>query len=128
MLKLTYLDNDFQLERFALSLEDWMTARLTFLLRVSQPISLQKTTAYFLLPADLPELRLLEAQVRHEPSERITLSHVDLDYVEVSLTGTWLSCDPQAEEGIFLVELGDRTEFFLYHLWVASKTQAAMKN
>lgn len=26
MLKLTYLDNDFHLERFATSLEDWVTA------------------------------------------------------------------------------------------------------
>lgn len=128
MLKLTYLDNDFHLERFATSLEDWVTARLTFLLRVGEPISLDKTTASFLLPADLPEMRLLENQVRHQVDDRIALDRVDGDDMEVSLQGTWLTSNPQAEEGIFLVELGDRTEFLLFHLWMASKTQTAMKN
>ncbi|MDB9520099.1 hypothetical protein PN466_24435 [Roseofilum reptotaenium CS-1145] len=128
MLKLTYLDNDFHLERFATSLEDWVTARLTFLLHVGEPISLEKTTASFLLPADLPEMRALETQVRRQVDDRITLDRVDCDYREVSLRGTWLTSNPEAEEGIFLVELGDRTEFFLFHLWMASKTQTAMKN
>ncbi|MDJ1184757.1 alr0857 family protein [Roseofilum casamattae] len=128
MLKLTYLDNGFHIERFATSLEEWVTSRLTFLLRVGEPISLEKTTASFLLPSDLPEVRLLEAQVRNDRSDRIALDKVDRDYVEVSLKGTWLASNPHAEEGIFLVELGDRVEFFLFHLWMASQTEAAMKN
>lgn len=117
MLKLTYTETGFHLELVAQSLEDWVTARVILALRVGQPICVEPSTASFLLPADLPGLRHLDAEARREGSETISLSTCDAEYIEVNLHGTWLSGDCESEEGVFVASMSDRTEFFLYKLW-----------
>lgn len=121
MLKLTYTENGFYLERLAGSLEEWLTARVTLALRAASSIWVEPSTASFLLPADLPQLTDLEALVLRDETETIALSICDAEYVEVSLKGTWMTSDPSGEEGVFVVNLCDRTEFFLCKLWQESQ-------
>ncbi|HEY9692471.1 MAG TPA: alr0857 family protein [Oculatellaceae cyanobacterium] len=115
MLKLTYTENSFYLERLAQPLEDWVTQRVILALRVGQSFCVEPSTAAFLLPADLP-LTALETLVQREGGDAIALSVCDAEYVEVSLEGSWLSA-PEDTEGVFVAAMSDRLEFFLFKLW-----------
>ncbi len=117
MLKLTYTETSFLLERLAQSLEDWVAQRVVLALRVGNSFCLEPSTASFLLPADLPEVSYLGIVAQREGVDAIALSVCDAEYIEVSLQGSWLSADPNQEEGVFVTTVGDRTEFFLFKLW-----------
>jgi hypothetical protein len=128
MLKLTYTENSFYLERLAGSLEEWVTARVMLALRAASSLWVESSTASFLLPADMPHLADLEKAVRQQLIDDISLSICDADYIEVTLKGTWMTSNPQGEEGVFVVKLSDRTEFFLCKLWQESQTYASVTN
>ncbi len=117
MLKLTYTEIGFHMERLVLSLEEWVQGRVILALRVGQRLLVESSTASFLLPADLSGLPLLEAGVRQETTAVIALGVCDAEYIEVSLRGTWLAADPESAEGVFVTAMSDRTEFFLFNLW-----------
>lgn len=117
MLKLTYTETGFHLERLAQSLEDWVTGRVILSLRVATSVCVEPSTASFLLPANLPELPVLEALIKGEAVDAISLSVCDAEYVEVSLHGTWLSGDLEGDEGMFVAAMSDAGEFFLFKLW-----------
>ncbi|HAX87155.1 MAG TPA: hypothetical protein DCY91_13055 [Cyanobacteria bacterium UBA11370] len=121
MLKLTYTENSFYLERLAGSLEEWVTTRVLLALRAGSTLHVEASTASFLLSADLPQLADLEKAVRQQQVEGISLSICDVEYVEVSLKGTWMTSNPEGEEGVFVVSLSERTEFFLCKLWQESQ-------
>lgn len=125
MLKLTYTENGFHLERLAQSLEDWVTARVILSLRAGWHICVEPSTASFLLPADLPGIDRLEIEARREDSEIISVSACDADYVEVSLHGSWVSASADSDEGVFVVTMSDRTEFFLFKLWQQAQIVAS---
>jgi len=128
MLKLTYTENSFYLERLAGSLEEWVTSRVMLALRAASSLWVESSTASFLLPADMPHLADLEKAVRQQIIDEISLSICDADYIEVTLKGTWMTSNPQGEEGVFVVKLSDRTEFFLCKLWQESQTYASVIN
>jgi hypothetical protein len=129
MLKLTYTDTFFRLEFLAQSLEDWVAGRVILAMRVGNSICVEPSTASFLLPADLPELSDLEMAIEREeieaiacvPAGGIALCRCDAEYVEVSISGSWLSADPETEEGVFATTLGDRVESLLFQLWFQSQ-------
>ncbi len=125
MLKLTYTENGFNLERLAQSLEDWVTARVILSLRAGWHICVEPTTASFLLPADLPGIDRLEMEAQREDSEIIAISTCDAEFAEVSLQGTWVSAGKEKDEGVFVVTMSDRTEFFLFKLWQLSQIGAS---
>ena len=120
MLKLTYTENGFRMEHLTQSLEDWVTTRLVLALRSATSLIVEPTTASFLLPADLPYLEDLEAAMEGQQVE-ILIAPTEPDYVEVSLEGTWVRSEPESEEGIFVVAMSQREEFFLYQLWQDSE-------
>lgn len=122
MLKLTYTETGFYLERPAQSLEEWVRARVILSLRVGQRLLVEPSTASFLLPADLPGAELLQAAVQLERAEAITIGVGDAEYIEVSLRGTWLAADGESAEGVFVAAISDRTEFFIFKLWQDSLT------
>jgi len=128
MLKLTYTENSFYLERLAGSLEEWVTSRVMLALRAASSLWVESSTASFLLPADMPHLADLEKAVQQQIIDDISLSICDADYIEVTLKGTWMTSNPQGEEGVFVVKLSDRTEFFLCKLWQESQTYASVTN
>ena len=121
MLKLTYTENGFYLERLASSVEEWATTRVLLALRSGSTLRVEASTASFLLSADLPQLADLEKAVRQHQVEGIALAICDPEYIEISLHGTWLTSAPDREEGVFVVNLSDRAEFFLCKLWQESQ-------
>ncbi|NET56063.1 MAG: hypothetical protein F6K47_07785 [Symploca sp. SIO2E6] len=133
MLKLTYTENSFCLELLAQPLEEWVTARVMLALRAGISLCIEPSNASFLLPVDLPQLQALERQGQTEeamPSavleETIALCLCDADYVEVSLQGTWLSSDPDSEEGIFVTVMSHAVEFFLLKLWQEAQAMSSV--
>ena len=116
MLKITYTENGFYLERLTASLETWLANRVLVCLRASAAITVEPSTASLLLPLDLPYFRNLEA-IKNRSNGVIQLDLCDDYSVEVSLQGTWVATNEDSEEGIFVCSLEDQTEFFLYQLW-----------
>jgi hypothetical protein len=117
MLKLTYIETGFYLERLAQSLEEWVFSRVMLSLGVGQRLLVEPSTASFLLPADLPGQPLLQAAAELERTEAIALCVCDAESIEVSLRGTWLAVDGESAEGVFVAAMSDRTELFLFKLW-----------
>ena len=126
MLKLTYIETGFYLEPLATELEEWVALRVIFALRVGDPIYVEPSTAAFLLPANLPELNLLAAQVRQQGTDEIELSTCDAEYVEVILLGTWLATDAESANGVFVAALSDSTECLLVKLWQSAQVGASV--
>lgn len=122
MLKLTYTESGFYLEYVAQPLEDWVMARVMLALRVGTGFHIEPSTASFLLPANLPQLRHLERQ--QESEDAIALSICDAEYVEVNLQGTWITSDSERETGIFVTSMSYPAEFFLFKLWQESQAHA----
>ncbi|MBD2013553.1 hypothetical protein H6F96_05975 [Microcoleus sp. FACHB-53] len=123
MLKLTYTENGFYLERLAQPLEEWVTARVILALRAGTNLCVEPSTASFLLPVGMPQLRHLE---RHKEGEdAIALSICDAEYVEVSLKGTWMTSDIDGAEGVFVTSLNYAVEFFLIKLWEESQIRTS---
>ena len=122
MLKLTYTETGFNLERLAQSPEQLVALRVVLAMRVGQSISVEPSTAAFLLPANLPALSLLESEARRDDTDSIDLCVADADFVEVTLRGTWIG-ESEGAHGVFATVLSDRAERLLLALWL--ETQAA---
>ena len=125
MLKLTYVENGFSLERLDLKVEDWISARVCVCVRACAPFYVEPTTASFLLPSDLPNLSDLKA-IAEEGLECLNISAVDAGYVEISLEGTWLTSEPNNEEGVFGCVMSDRAESLLSQLWLEAQLGASV--
>ena len=121
MLKLTYTENGFYMERLAQPLEDWVTARVILALRAGTNLCVESSTASFLLPVDMPQLRHLERQ--QEGEDAIALTICDAEYIEVSLKGTWMTSDIDGAEGVFVTSMSYAIEFFLNKFWEESQTR-----
>ncbi|OCR00617.1 hypothetical protein BCD67_11600 [Oscillatoriales cyanobacterium USR001] len=121
MLKLTYTETGFNLERLAQSPEQLVALRVILAMRVGQTVCVEPSTAAFLLPANLSVLDLLEAEVLRDDGEAIALSVADAEFVEVTLRGTWLSVDAEGVDGLFVTVLSDRAEFLLLKLWLEAR-------
>ncbi|NES03186.1 MAG: hypothetical protein F6K22_10185 [Okeania sp. SIO2F4] len=126
MLKLTYTESGFYMERLAQSPEQLVALRVMLAMRVGQKIVVEPSSAAFLLPASLPELSMLEVAVQKEGGEDIALCVADDEFVEVSLGGSWITVDPEQENGIFLTTLSDRIELLLLKLWQATEANASV--
>ena len=116
MLKITYTENGFYLERFNESLETWLSNRVLVCLRATASVYVEPSTASLLLPIVLPYFRDLEA-LEDSSTNVLELNLCDEYSAEVSLQGTWVTTDEDNEEGIFVCNLEERTEFFIYQLW-----------
>ncbi len=125
MLKLTYTDMGLHLERLTQSLDSVVASRTVLAIRLGQTLHIEPGRAAFLLPSDVPHVEALSAAIAREHSGDIDLCTVDRDYVEVSLAGTWVAADVQAETGMFLTVLGDRTESLVHHLWQLTQAQVS---
>ncbi|GAB4525037.1 MAG: hypothetical protein Tsb0014_04030 [Pleurocapsa sp.] len=124
MLKITYTDNGLHLEYLTESLEEWIAKRILVNLRAATSIYIEPSTACLVLPANLPYFQNLEAL--EAESDKIELTNCDEDYVEVAFQGTWVSSQKDSEEGIFVCDLADSTEFFLFKLWQESQLGASV--
>ena len=117
MLKLTYTETYTYLEYLTQTPEQLVSLRVMLAMRIGQTIVVEPSSAAFLLPQNLPTLPMLEDAIEQVDAETIALSIADEETLEVSLAGTWITVDPEEENGIFLTRLSDRTEFLLAKLW-----------
>lgn len=118
MLKFTFTDTGYFLEHLSDSLDQWLPARLTLMLKAGQAISLERCRASIVLRASDRCWRELQRLAQWEDREAIALSPCDREFLEISLYGTWLSSKPHSTEGVFLVTLTPPTEASLYNLWL----------
>ncbi len=122
MLKLNYTDVGLYMERTMTNPELLIAQRVLLAMRLGQPLHVEPGRASFLLPADIPELKVLEMALHQEYGSAVTLIAVDEDFVEVGLSGSWIAEGKDAHEGMFLTVMSDRNEFLIYKLWQMSET------
>ena len=121
MLKLTYTETDFSIERSTESLESWVSTRVVLALRLGQGCTVGPSTASFLLPAHMPGLRSLKAEV--ERMGFLEWEACDAEHVEISLRGTWLAVDQEATEGVFVTTVSDAVERLLLEIWQEAQAE-----
>ena len=126
MLKLTYTESGFYMERLAQSPEQLVALRVMLAMRVGQKIVVEPSSAAFLLPVNLPQLSMLEVAVQKEGGETITLCVADDEFVEVSLGGSWITVDPEQENGVFITALSEQIELLLFKLWQVTEANASV--
>jgi hypothetical protein len=129
MLKLSYTEVGLYMERTMTNPELLIAQRVLLAMRLGQTLHVEPGCAYFLLPADIPELEVLETALHREYGSAVTLIGVDETFVEVGLSGSWIAEDKDAHEGMFLAAMSDslsetlreRTEFLIHKLWQMSE-------
>ena len=137
MLKLNYTDVGLYMERTMTNPELLIAQRVLLAMRLGQTLHVEPGRASFLLPADIPELEVLETALHQEYGSAVTLIAVDEEFVEVGLSGSWIAEDKDAHEGMFLTVMSDslspkgaatptetlreRIERFIYKLWQMSE-------
>jgi len=126
MLKFTYTETGFHLERLAQSIDELVAWRAIVAMRVGVGVVIEPIAASFLLPADLAGLHDLEAEARRDPSEAISLCVAEEEYLEVTLRGTWISTDSQSAEGLFVTVLRDRAEFYILKCWQEAQSEVSV--
>ena len=126
MLKLTYTESGFYMERLAKSPEQLVALRAILAMRVGHTFVMEPSSAAFLLPASLAAMSMLEETVRREGGEAIALCPADDKYVEVSLGGSWITSSPEEDNGLFIAKLSDRLEFLLFKLWQEAEAGASV--
>lgn len=126
MLKVTYTETGSHVEQLTQSLEEWVEGWVLLAMRTSQQLVVEQSAATLLLRADLHDLPLLESLNRSE--QAIDLCRCDLEFVEVSLQGNWVSSGSisrQKEDafvdGVFVAILPDAIERLLLELWQISQ-------
>jgi hypothetical protein len=138
MLKLNYTDVGLYMERTMTNPELLIAQRVLLAMRLGRlprrgncfaPLHVEPGRASFLLPADIPQLQVLERALHQEYGTAVTLIAVDEEFVEVGISGSWIAEDKDAHEGVFLAVMSDslsetlreRTEFLIYKLWQMSE-------
>jgi hypothetical protein len=123
MLKLHCTDNELFMEHITGSaLEIVVAQRVLLAIRSGQPLHIEPGQASFLLPATTTGL----AELDHPG---ISIDPVDAEFVEVTVPGTWLAERTDAEEGVFMMALGEgpdagyghKTEALIYKLWQSTQ-------
>ena len=118
MLKLNYTELGLSLERVDVAIDVWIAQWVQLSVRTGRSVHIESSQAAFLIPAGEALTALKEILVAEFSDVRIV--PVDEDTAEVSLRGLWISQQTDAEEGIFVVALGDRAEIAIANLWQAA--------
>jgi hypothetical protein len=121
MLKLNYTDVGLFMEQTMTNPELLIAQRVLLAMGLGQTLHVEPGRASFLLPADIPELRVLAMALHQEYGSAVTLIAVDEEFVEVGLSGSWIAEDKDAHEGMFLAMMSDQLEQFIYKLWQMSE-------
>ncbi|RUS98633.1 hypothetical protein DSM106972_080190 [Dulcicalothrix desertica PCC 7102] len=111
MLKLTYAENSFDLEYIDQLWENWINTRVVLALQSGCNIHVKNITASFTIKLDSFEFDELSKAVKND--NKIEICYCDVDVVEISLKGVWLSSNVDSEEGVFVTALNTLTEFYL---------------
>jgi hypothetical protein len=128
MLKLIYTETDLHMELVTADLEYWVEQRLLFSNSTGEVIFLSSETASFLLPTTICEATAVNFYLHHQGVNTVTANYCDLDSIEIGLTGYWLATDPDSDRGVFVTQLLDRVEFYLWQLWCSSNSRSVMSD
>ena len=128
MLKLIYTETDLHIELLTVDLEDWVEQRLLFSNSTGETIFLSPEQASFLLPEIICEAITVNWYLALQGATTVTANLCDLDSIEIGLTGYWLSTDSDSAHGIFVTQLPDRVEFYLWQLWSSANSQSVMSD
>jgi hypothetical protein len=128
MLKFIYTETALHLELLSVDLADWVEQRRRFAASTGQPLSISTARASMLLPDPLGKVTEVERYIRDRGERNVTIHHCDLDHMEIAFSGDWLSTltefiEPELVEGIFVTQLADRVEVYLWQLWYAANCQ-----
>jgi hypothetical protein len=128
MLKLIYTETAPYLELLTDNLEDWIERRLLFAIGTGEQIFVSSEQASFLLPDLVCDVTAANFYLRHAGVNTVTVHRCDLDRVEIGLTGYWLSTHTDCAEGIFVTQLPERVESYLWELWCRARTHSVANN
>jgi hypothetical protein len=120
MLKFIYTESGLYLELLDADLGEWIDRRLKFG-RGYEHLAVKAERASFLLPDRLSEIFMLDFYLRCDRVKTVTIESCDRNYVEIGLNGYWLSAAADIAEGIFVTQLPDRIESYLYQLYSTAK-------
>ncbi|MGJ3248271.1 MAG: alr0857 family protein [Elainellaceae cyanobacterium] len=121
MLKFTYAETGLHIEHSVQSVSEWIELRIRLSRQVSHQLRLERCVASFLLPAALIDSTVLHDVVRSERYGVMEWAIADAECIEITLTGIWLSSSHSDIEGVFVIELSDRTEGIIIKLWQKSQ-------
>jgi hypothetical protein len=128
MLKLIYTETDLHIELLTADLEDWVEQRLLFSNSTGETIFLSFEAASFLLPETIYEASAVNFYLARQGATTVTADRCDLDRVEICLTGYWLAPDLDSDRGIFVTQLPDRVEFYLWQLWCSGNSRSVISD
>ena len=114
MLKITYLEEGIYLEHQEETVEAWKATRILVSLRAGASIYTEDSIACLVVPAYTSYLAGL---VELEEKQLIDITPCDEEYLEIALSGTWVAQSEDSEEGVFVCELNNSSEYFLFQLW-----------
>ena len=117
MLKFTYTETGFHLERLVESVETIVARRAILSVRTGDRVVIEPSNGSFLLPADVPTLPHLLETIRRDKTGTVEFCKADENDIEIVLEGVWLAEDADREEGIFLANVSDRLESLLFFCW-----------
>jgi hypothetical protein len=120
MLKLIYTETAPHLEVLTSNLEKWVQQRLVFAIATGEKMFVSSETATFLLPDLICEATTVNRYLDRQGVKTVTVDRCDLDRVEIGLNGYWLSTDTDTAEGIFVTQLPDQVESYLWELWYSA--------
>lgn len=102
-------------------------SQLLFSDSTGEKVFLSSETASFLLPTTICEATAINFYLYHQGATTVTANYCDLDSIEIGLTGYWLSNDMDSAEGIFVTQLPDRVESYLWQLWFNANNPSAIR-
>jgi hypothetical protein len=108
MLKLTYLDNGFNLEYLHESLENWLNTRVMLALHSRTNIYVENITASFLVKAST--IPLTDLMNLKQETNIVELCPCDADLLEVTFKGVWLTSHFDKNSGVFVTGLSKYAE------------------
>jgi hypothetical protein len=127
MLKLIYTETALHFELLTADLEDWVEQRLVFATSTGETMFVNSEKASFLLPEPVCDATAANFYLHHQGVKTVTVNRCDLDRIEVGLTGYWLSTDINDAEGIFVTQLPDQVELYLWQLWYSANVPSAIR-
>jgi hypothetical protein len=126
MLKFIYSEAGLHLELLDGDLGDWIDRRLKFG-RGYENLSVRAERAFFLLPDRIGEIIVLNFYLQCDRVKTVTIESCDENYLEIGLSGYWLSVDADLAEGIFITQLPDRIEAYLYQMYKTAKDPSVVE-
>ena len=125
MLKLNYTECGLFLEQVSASLDAIAIQRVMLAVYAGEPLHMEPGRAAFLGSASEPAVAKLRLALQADTTGIVTVANADDGFVEVSIKGTWIARNVDAEEGTLIATLSPKSEQLVYQLWQTTQWQAA---